>query len=92
MIRLIGRSTVEEIILKRAEAKLKLTEAVIEGGQFSSESANSNKEDLIADKDVKVCLTVLAVAIPLLWNGLLTLYLDCTSTCVKRKEYYVRSE
>ncbi|KAI8520689.1 Chromodomain-helicase-DNA-binding protein 1-like [Branchiostoma belcheri] len=35
IIRLIGGSTVEEIILKRAEAKLKLTNSVIEGGQLS---------------------------------------------------------
>ena len=33
MIRLVGRSTVEEIILKRADDKLKLTNTVIEGGQ-----------------------------------------------------------
>lgn len=36
MIRLIGRSTVEEIILKRAEDKLRLTEAVIVAGQSTS--------------------------------------------------------
>lgn len=44
IIRLIGRSTVEEIILKRAEAKLKLTETVIEGDQFS-QGASSSKVD-----------------------------------------------
>ncbi|XP_077976946.1 chromodomain-helicase-DNA-binding protein 1-like [Glandiceps talaboti] len=35
IIRLVGKDTVEEIILKRADAKLKLTNTVIEGGQFS---------------------------------------------------------
>lgn len=33
IIRLVGRSTVEEIVLKRADAKLKLTNTVIEGGK-----------------------------------------------------------
>lgn len=33
IIRLVGRSTVEEIVLKRADAKLKLTNKVIEGGK-----------------------------------------------------------
>lgn len=35
VLRLICRDTAEEVILKRAEAKLSLTSAVIEGGQFS---------------------------------------------------------
>ena len=35
IVRLVGRNTVEEIILKRAEEKLKLTEKVIEEGEFS---------------------------------------------------------
>ena len=35
IIRLVGRDTVEELILRRADAKLKLTNSVIEGGQFS---------------------------------------------------------
>ncbi|KAK6486794.1 chromodomain-helicase-DNA-binding protein 1-like [Huso huso] len=35
IIRLIGRDTVEEIVYRRAMSKLKLTNAVIEGGQFS---------------------------------------------------------
>ena len=39
IIRLIGRHTVEEIILRRAEEKLKLTEKVIEEGKFASMSA-----------------------------------------------------
>ncbi|KAK3804046.1 hypothetical protein RRG08_003214 [Elysia crispata] len=38
IIRLIGRNTVEEIILRRADEKLKLTEKVIESGQFSTPS------------------------------------------------------
>ena len=33
VVRLISRDTVEEIVLKRAEGKLKLTNTVIEGGQ-----------------------------------------------------------
>ncbi|GFR78435.1 chromodomain-helicase-DNA-binding protein 1-like [Elysia marginata] len=40
IIRLIGRNTVEEIILRRAEEKLKLTEKVIESGQFSTPSTS----------------------------------------------------
>ena len=35
VIRLLCRHTVEEIVLKRALAKLELTQTVIEGGQFS---------------------------------------------------------
>ena len=35
IVRLVGRNTVEEIILKRAKEKLKLTEKVIEEGEFS---------------------------------------------------------
>ena len=51
VIRLVGRSTVEEIILKRAQAKLKLTNAVIEGGQFS---VGVDKSSLIADSNTQV--------------------------------------
>ncbi|XP_005098173.1 chromodomain-helicase-DNA-binding protein 1-like [Aplysia californica] len=40
VIRLIGRNTVEEIILRRAEEKLKLTEKVIEKGAFASASTS----------------------------------------------------
>ncbi|KAJ8017759.1 Chromodomain-helicase-DNA-binding protein 1-like [Holothuria leucospilota] len=36
VIRLVGRDTVEEVILRRADMKLRLTNKVIEGGQFSS--------------------------------------------------------
>ena len=50
IIRLIGRDTVEEIILNRAEAKLKLTNKVIEGGQFST----VDKASLLADTNIKV--------------------------------------
>ncbi|KFP71102.1 Chromodomain-helicase-DNA-binding protein 1-like, partial [Acanthisitta chloris] len=35
IIRLIGRDTIEEIIYRRAASKLRLTNAVIEGGQFA---------------------------------------------------------
>lgn len=51
IIRLIGHNTVEEIVLRRAEAKLKLTNTVIEGGQFSLGEA---KESVIADNTVQV--------------------------------------
>ena len=54
MIRLIGRDTVEEIILKRTEAKLKLTHTVIEGGQFSL-GTNDENQSLIADNNMQVC-------------------------------------
>ncbi|XP_048779718.2 chromodomain-helicase-DNA-binding protein 1-like isoform X2 [Ostrea edulis] len=49
IIRLVGRNTVEEIILKRAEDKLKLTEKVIEEGEFS---LGLSKQSLIADQHV----------------------------------------
>ena len=51
IIRLIGQNTVEEIILKRAEEKLKLTEKVIEEGQFS---LGLSKQAMITDEKVKV--------------------------------------
>ena len=35
VLRLVTRDTAEEIVLRRAEAKLSLTQTVIEGGQFS---------------------------------------------------------
>ena len=53
VIRLIGRDSVEEIVLRRAEAKLKLTNTVIEGGQFSL-GASKEKESLIADNNLQV--------------------------------------
>ena len=51
IIRLVGQNTVEEIILKRAEEKLKLTEKVIEEGQFS---LGLSKQAMITDSKVKV--------------------------------------
>ena len=51
IIRLVGQNTVEEIILKRAEEKLKLTEKVIEEGQFS---LGLSKQAMITDAKVKV--------------------------------------
>lgn len=51
VLRLVGRNTVEEIILKRAEDKLKLTEKVIEEGQFS---LSASKQSLITDDKVKL--------------------------------------
>ncbi len=53
MVRLIGRSSVEEVILKRAEAKLELTNTVIEGEQFSL-GATADKDTLIADNNMQV--------------------------------------
>ncbi|XP_063967719.1 chromodomain-helicase-DNA-binding protein 1-like [Lytechinus pictus] len=41
IIRLIGKDSVEELILRRADEKLKLTNDVIEGGKFSLGTANS---------------------------------------------------
>lgn len=43
----------EEIVLKRAEAKLKLTHTVIEGGQFSL-AANEDSHSLVADSNMQV--------------------------------------
>jgi SNF2 family DNA or RNA helicase len=39
IIRLVTKNTVEEIIVRRADAKLKLTNVIIEGGQFSHASS-----------------------------------------------------
>ncbi|XP_071964238.1 chromodomain-helicase-DNA-binding protein 1-like [Antedon mediterranea] len=44
IIRLIGKDSVEEVILRRADAKLKLTNSVIEGGQFSLGTKNGTSE------------------------------------------------
>ena len=52
VIRLVGRNSVEEIILKRAEEKLKLTGKVIEGGQFGAGS----KTQLFAANKTQVTL------------------------------------
>ena len=41
VIRLVARSTVEEIVLKRADDKLKLTNTVIEGGKVLDSFATS---------------------------------------------------
>ena len=49
VIRLIAKETVEEIILKRSEAKLSLTQAVIEGGQFSGGVAATDNNMELAD-------------------------------------------
>ncbi|PFX20700.1 Chromodomain-helicase-DNA-binding protein 1-like [Stylophora pistillata] len=43
VIRLVARSTVEEIVLKRADDKLKLTNTVIEGGKFSGNVSALNQ-------------------------------------------------
>ena len=61
VIRLLGRNTVEEIILRRAEAKLQLTSAVIEGGHFS---LGASKDALVADNNLQVrqCFFTLVVS------------------------------
>ncbi|WAR03360.1 CHD1L-like protein [Mya arenaria] len=51
IIRLTGRHTVEEIILKRAEEKLKLSTAVIKEGEFS---LGADKTALFTDDKVKL--------------------------------------
>lgn len=43
VIRLIGKNTVEQIILNRAEEKLKLTDKVIESGEFSAAGTSVSK-------------------------------------------------
>ncbi|PVD33729.1 hypothetical protein C0Q70_04989 [Pomacea canaliculata] len=43
VIRLIGKNTVEQIILNRAEEKLKLTDKVIESGEFSAAGMSVSK-------------------------------------------------
>ena len=50
MIRLIGRNTVEEIMLARAEAKLKLTSHVI----GSDVTTSKNSVDLVLRDNSKV--------------------------------------
>ncbi|KAL3857047.1 hypothetical protein ACJMK2_011746, partial [Sinanodonta woodiana] len=54
IIRLIGQNTVEEIILKRAEIKLKLSEKVIEEGEFSLGMSKQGRQELITDDKVKL--------------------------------------
>ncbi|XP_039600899.1 chromodomain-helicase-DNA-binding protein 1-like isoform X2 [Polypterus senegalus] len=57
IIRLIGRDTVEEIVYRRATSKLKLTNTVIESGQFSlRDSSLSVLEDvqILLSGDVNV--------------------------------------
>ncbi|XP_068876899.1 chromodomain-helicase-DNA-binding protein 1-like isoform X2 [Aphelocoma coerulescens] len=44
IIRLIGRDTVEEIIYRRAASKLRLTNAIVEGGQFALGAAQGAAE------------------------------------------------
>ena len=51
IIRLIGKNTVEEIILRRAEEKLKLTNTVIKEGEFS---LGAGKAGLFTNDKVKV--------------------------------------
>lgn len=54
ILRLIGSNTVEEIILRRAEMKLKLTEKVVEEGQFSILPQKGSNLSLITDSKVKL--------------------------------------
>lgn len=44
VIRLVSRSTIEDVIQKRAKKKLMITEAVIEEGQFSSAAQTGEKQ------------------------------------------------
>ena len=46
MVRLISKDTAEEIVLQRAQAKLALTQTVIEAGQFSHGTV-----DMVADNN-----------------------------------------
>nr|KAG5709164.1 hypothetical protein BaRGS_028620 [Batillaria attramentaria] len=48
VIRLIGKNTVEEIILRRAEEKLKLTDSVIEKGEFDTAEPSSVSKQALA--------------------------------------------
>lgn len=48
---MIGKNTVEEIILKRAEEKLQLTNTVIKEGEFS---LGASKQGLFTDDKIKV--------------------------------------
>ena len=64
VIRLVTRSTVEEIVLSRAHDKLNLTRAVIEGGKFSGKAALSHVIDspskvrsALVESNTKKCLS-----------------------------------
>ncbi|XP_062519744.1 chromodomain-helicase-DNA-binding protein 1-like isoform X2 [Corticium candelabrum] len=52
IIRLVTRSTVEEIIMKRADAKLKLSNTVIDGGHFTHDPSHSG---VFLDSPVQLC-------------------------------------
>ncbi|OWF36362.1 Chromodomain-helicase-DNA-binding protein 1-like [Mizuhopecten yessoensis] len=52
IMRLIGRNTVEEIILRRAEDKLHLTEKVIEEGQFTLGAKSLITNDKVGLQDI----------------------------------------
>lgn len=49
IIRLIGKNTVEEIILTRANEKLKLTDRIIEKGGFAVAGPSTSKTSLISN-------------------------------------------
>lgn len=48
VIRLVCKDTAEEVILHRAANKLRLTSAIIEGGQFSTIAGCNSSEELRA--------------------------------------------
>lgn len=52
IVRLIGTNTVEEIILRRAEDKLRLTEKVIEEGQFTLGAKSLITTDKVGLQDI----------------------------------------
>ncbi|XP_078514462.1 chromodomain-helicase-DNA-binding protein 1-like isoform X1 [Lissotriton helveticus] len=59
IIRLLGRDTVEEIIYRRAMSKLKLTNTVIDGGQFSLKGKSEAEGDMQISEILKFGLDTL---------------------------------
>ncbi|KAJ1119230.1 hypothetical protein NDU88_007416 [Pleurodeles waltl] len=59
IIRLLGRDTVEEIIYRRAVSKLKLTNTVIDGGQFSLKGKSEAEADMQISEILKFGLDTL---------------------------------
>ena len=54
VIRLVGRSTVEEIILRRAEHKLQLTHNVMTSATDNTANDDDDDDDDDADRSMKV--------------------------------------
>ncbi|XP_069492562.1 chromodomain-helicase-DNA-binding protein 1-like [Ambystoma mexicanum] len=59
IIRLLARDTIEEIIYRRAVSKLKLTNTVIEGGQFSLKGKSEAEADMQLSEILKFGLDTL---------------------------------